>query len=123
VDFAGLLDSQAAAAIEVVTAAQAPRIAGHGRGCRITILSAPQQVGRFEVYDIRFEPDGLLDSEPHAAGTQEHLTVLDGSVEVRSGDETRLLNTGDTARYRADLAHRIGASGGPARVFLIVEAP
>lgn len=122
VDFAGLLDPQGEAGIAVVTAAQAPRIAGHGKGCRITILSPPEQAGRFEVYDIRFEATGELDSEPHGAGTQEHLTVIEGAVEVRSGGEARGLMTGDTAHYRADLAHRIGASGGPARVFLIVEA-
>lgn len=121
VDFAGLLDPQGAARIAVVTAAQAPRIAGHGKGCRITILSPPEQAGRFEVYDIGFETGGVLDSEPHGAGTREHLTVLDGAVEVRSGGEERALQTGDTARYRADVAHRIAAEGGPARVFLIVE--
>lgn len=123
VDFAGLLDAKAPPVIEVVTALQAPTIAGHGRGCRITILSPPQQAGRFEVYDIAFDPDGALESEPHAAGTQELLTVVSGAVEVRAGVETRRLGTGDTARYRADLPHRIGAPAGPARVFLIVETP
>jgi transcriptional regulator with XRE-family HTH domain len=121
VDFAGLLDPQGAAGITVVTAAQAPRIAGHGRGCRITILSPPEQAGRCEVYDIRFEDGGALDSEPHGAGTQEHLTVIEGRVEVRSGDAVETLGTGDTAHYRADVTHRIAAQGGPARVFLIVE--
>lgn len=122
VDFAGLLDARPASGIEVVTAAQAPRIAGHGRGCRITILSPPEQAGRFEVYDIALDPGGALDSQPHAPGTREHLTVLEGAVEVRSGDESRRVQSGDTARYRADLPHRIAAEGGPARVFLIVEA-
>ena len=122
VDFAGLLDPAAASGIDVVTAAQAPRTSGHGKGCRITILSPPQQAGRLEVYDIRFEAGGLLESAPHAAGTQEHLTVLDGAVEITSDGETRGLAPGDTAHYRADVAHSIAAPAGPARVFLIVEA-
>lgn len=121
VDFAGLLDPQAATVIEVVTAAQAPRIAGHGKGCRITILSPPEQAGRYEVYDIRLEAGGELVSEPHGPGTQEHLTVIEGAVEVAAGEEARGLLTGDTAHYRADVAHRIAASEGAARVFLIVE--
>lgn len=121
VDFAGLLDPPSAAAIEVVTAAQAPRIAGHGKGCRITILSPPQQAGRFEVYDIRLDAGGELLSDPHGPGTQEHLTVIEGAVEAGPGEETRGLSAGDTAHYRADLPHRIAAPGGPARVFLIVE--
>lgn len=123
VDFAGLLDAQHAPAIAVTTAAQAPTIAGHGRGCQITILSPPEQVGRFEVYDIRLEAGGALDSDPHGPGTREHLTVLHGAVDLRAGDESRHLGTDDTAHYRADQPHCIAAAApGPARVFLIVEA-
>lgn len=122
VDFAGLLEAPPAPAIEVVTAAQAPRVAGHGQGCRITILSRPEQAGRTEVYEIALDEGGSLDSQPHAPGTREQVTVIEGAVEVRSGGEVRTLQTGDTARYRADLPHRIAASAGPARAFLIVEA-
>ena len=121
VDFAGLLDARQAMTIDVVTAAQTPRIAGHGRGCRITILSPPEKAGRHEVYDIAFDEGGALDSDPHGPGTREHVTVLEGSVEVASGDEVRHIGPGDTARYPADLAHRIRAAGGPARVLLVVE--
>ena len=121
VDFAGLLDPQSAPVIEVVAASQAPKIAGHGKGCRITILSQPQHVGRFEIYDISFDAGGVLDSAPHGPGAQEHLTVIAGSVSVRSGEETRALQTGDTAHYRADIPHGISAPDGPARVFLTVE--
>jgi transcriptional regulator with XRE-family HTH domain len=121
VDFAGLLDPQEGAGITVVTAAQAPRIAGHGRGCRITILSPPEQVGRFEVYDIALDPGGMLDSDPHGPGTQEHLTVIAGTVDLRAGEDSSQLATGDTAHYRADQPHSITARNGAARVFLIVE--
>lgn len=121
VDFAGLLDADDGAGIEVVTAAQAPRIGGLGRGCRITILSAPEEVGRREVYDITFDPQGALESDPHGAGAREHLTVLDGAVEVSAGADHRALAPGDTARYRADQPHAIRAGAAGGRVFLIVE--
>ena len=123
VDFAGLLDVAQAPGIEVITAAQAPRVAGHGKGCQITILSPPEQAGRLEVYDIRLDAGGLLDSAPHGAGTREQVTVLEGSVEIRAGTEARQLEHNDTAHYRADQPHRIAAVNGPARVFLIVETP
>ncbi len=122
VDFAGLLDSADAPGIEVVTAAQAPRTAGHGKGCRITILSAPEQVGKREVYDIAFDPGGSLDSAPHAPGAREQLTVLAGTVKVCAGDASHILSPGDTARYRADQPHAIRADAEGGRVFLIVEA-
>jgi XRE family transcriptional regulator, regulator of sulfur utilization len=123
VDFAGLLEAPAPGGIEVIAAGAAPRIAGHGRGCRITILSPLAQAGRFEVYDIALDPGGDLDSQPHSPGTREHLTVLDGRVELRAGPDTRRIGPGDTARYRADLPHRIASENGPARVLLVVEAP
>lgn len=122
VDFAGLLElGKPAAGIEVITAAQAPTISGHGHGCRITILSEPEKVGRQEVYDMRFAPGGTLDSQPHDTGAREHLTVLEGRVAVVSGGSEAVLETGDTARYAADVVHAIRAVDGPARCFLIVE--
>jgi transcriptional regulator with XRE-family HTH domain len=122
VDFAGLLDAPDAPTIQVIAAGQAPRIAGHGKGCQITILSPPEQAGRLEVYDIHLDADGALDSDPHGAGTREQLTVLMGQVEIRAGADSRHLGPSDTAHYRADQPHRIAAANGPARVFLIVEA-
>ncbi|APZ54877.1 helix-turn-helix domain-containing protein [Salipiger abyssi] len=124
VDFAGLLALDAPRrAIEVIRADQAPTITGHGRGCHITILSEPEKVGQYEVYDIRFEPDGALESEAHGPGAREHLTVLEGALAVRSGETEELLRPGDTARYAADLAHAIRDAGEGARCFLIVETP
>ncbi|MCC5993729.1 MAG: helix-turn-helix domain-containing protein [Rhodobacteraceae bacterium] len=121
VDFAGLLQAPEASSIDVITAAQAPRIAGHGKGCQITILSQPEQVGRLEVYDIRLDAGGALDSSPHGAGTREQVTVLEGRVHISAGGSSCALGLNDTAHYRADQPHCIAASDGPARVFLIVE--
>lgn len=121
VDFAGLLDAPEAPAIELITAAQAPKIAGHGKGCQITILSRPEQAGRLEVYDIQFDAGGALDSDPHGPGTREQVTVLQGQVDIRAGADSRSLGLNDTAHYRADQPHRIAAPNGPARVFLLVD--
>ncbi len=46
--------------------------------------------------------------------------VLEGTVQVQSGEEERQLKTGDTARYFADRPHQISAEG-PARAILIVQ--
>jgi transcriptional regulator with XRE-family HTH domain len=121
VDFAGLLDQATSApAIEIVRDAQVPVIDGLGQGCRIRILSEPQQAGRHEVYDIRFAPDGSLVSDPHAPGATEALTVVSGRVRVKSGEVEEVLREGDTARYPADVPHAIRADSA-ARVFLVVH--
>ena len=52
--------------------------------------------------------------------TYEQLTVIDGMIEVTSGENSSQLEQGDTARYAADVPHAIRASGA-AKAFLIVH--
>lgn len=123
VDFAGLLDTEAASdQIDLLRASDVPSIENIGQGCRIRILSPPEEAGGHEVYDITFKPGGALRSQPHARGAREQMTVLEGSVRVTSGSASDVLNMGDTGRYAADIEHAIVANGGAARVFLIVKS-
>ena len=123
VDFAGLLDRQAGVdKIEVLRSSEVPSIDNMGQGCRIAILSPPEEAGGHEVYDISLDYDGVLASKPHARGAREQLTVLQGNVRVTSGETMSELEAGDTARYAADVPHEIAAVNGPARVFLIVKS-
>lgn len=122
VDFAGLLDeADSAEQIDVLRVNEVPAIDNRGQGCRIYILSPPEEAGGHEIYDIRLDQNGSLNSHPHARGTREQVTVLEGEVRVMSGPVTEDLRQGDTARYPADVAHAISSIDGPARVFLIVK--
>lgn len=122
VDFAGLLDGvDQPDRIEVLRAGAVPSIDNMGRDCRIRILSPPDEAGRHEIYDLRFGPGGHLTSQPHRQGAREQLTVIEGALTVTSGQASEDLAAGDTARYPADVAHRIVASDGPARAFLVVK--
>lgn len=122
VDFAGLLeDGQQAPRIEVLRADQIPTIDNMGEGCRIRILSPPEEAGRNELYELRFEEGGKLDSQPHKHGTVEILSVINGEVSLTSGDNRARLGRGDSARYAADLPHCIASEGGTAKVFLVVQ--
>ena len=120
VDFAGLLVDDQDSRVQVLRSSDVPAIDNHGTGCSIRILSPPEEAGRHEVYDLRFNQDGVLDSLPHAQGAREHLTVIEGRLTVTSGDAVEHLSDGDTARYAADVAHKISADG-PARAFLVVH--
>ena len=122
VDFAGLLEAgNQQDRIEVLRAVDVPKIENIGEGCRIRILSPPEEAGGHEVYDIRFDQGGMLSSQPHTRGAMEQLTVLEGEIEVTSGSAKDHLQAGDTARYAADVGHAITAPDGAARVFLIVK--
>lgn len=104
----------------MLRASDVPSIDNRGAGCTIRILSPPEEAGRHEVYELRFVEGGVLDSQPHARGAQEHLTVIDGKLRVTSGGATERVGQGDTARYAADVPHRIEADR-PARAFLVVQ--
>ena len=80
--------------------------------CELKVLTPPQMVDELEQYWLTFEPRGALVSEPHFAGTEEIITVLEGSVEVNSGDNSALLNKGDCIRYHADMSHSIRETAG-----------
>ncbi len=122
VDLGALLDAAPAnGAIEVLLAEQAPTISQSNSGWRITILSPPEDAGDCEIYDLLLDPGGALVSQPHAKGARESLTVMSGRMKVLTGEAAADLSQGDTARYRADFAHRIEAIGGPARGILVVR--
>lgn len=121
VDFAGLLDlSESVTQIETLRSAEVPTIENRGQGVKIRILSPPEEAGKHEVYELIFSLDGALDSQPHTRGAREHLTVIEGVLDVVSGENTSRLHAGDTARYHADVAHCITAVG-TARAFLVVQ--
>ncbi|MFD3191618.1 helix-turn-helix domain-containing protein [Sedimentitalea sp. HM32M-2] len=123
VDFAGLLDGEPSVEqIEVIRADDVPTIDKLGQGVRIRILSAPEEAGQHEVYELLFEPGGILDSPPHARGAREHLTVIAGALTVTSGSASQRLGAGDTARYAGDVPHSIAARDDAARAFLVVKS-
>ncbi|MDC0737885.1 XRE family transcriptional regulator [Cognatishimia sp. SS12] len=122
VDFAGLLeDGETADRVEVLRSANTPSIENRGEGCNIRILSPPEDAGHHELYDLRFRAGGKLVSDAHSRGTREHLTVIEGHVRVISGSAEEDVYSGDTARYQADVPHRIEALGGPAHALLVVQ--
>ncbi|MEM9774287.1 MAG: XRE family transcriptional regulator [Chloroflexota bacterium] len=97
--------------IELLLAADTPRISNAQNGCTLSILGPHDQVGQFEWYELEITPGGILSSQPHSQGCKEHLTILEGAAEVTSGDQSILLSKGDTGRYKADVPHAIRCTG------------
>jgi transcriptional regulator with XRE-family HTH domain len=124
IDFADLVGSGNTAnvdQIEVTSKAHTPEIRSSDGRCRLKILSTPRLAGLTEWYDVEIDPGGALDSEPHAAGAFEHFTARTEGFEVTSGTSTMRLREGETARYPADVPHRISNVGDTlARGLLIV---
>jgi XRE family transcriptional regulator, regulator of sulfur utilization len=107
--------------VELVSAANTPEIRNADGSCRLRILSPPQFAGETEWYELEIAPAGRLESAAHARGAFEHFTALTPGFEVTSGNSTKTLKAGETARYAADVPHRItNTSKRPAKGLLIV---
>ncbi|WP_170984199.1 helix-turn-helix domain-containing protein [Rhodoligotrophos defluvii] len=93
------------------TRAGIPMLTSEDGLCTLYIIGALGLVEVFQVYDFHAKPGGVLESEPHQAGSEEHLSVLSGMLSVTVDGETREIKTGETLRYRGDRAHRIQNTG------------
>lgn len=58
-----------------------------------------------ELITLEIDPLGKSHSNPHIPGTQEHLTVHDGTLKLTLADEVHYLHPGDSAHYIADVDH------------------
>ena len=112
----GAGDGEDTATIEIVSRNVTPEMASSDGSCRLKVFSPPHMAGVTEWYELTIQPGGSLDSAAHSAGAFEHLTVREGSLSVSSGSATQTVDAGETARYPADISHRIaneGRSTGP----------
>ena len=108
-------------AIRVLEAHEMPTLPGDHAGYALRILGPMELAGKFEWYELTLAPEGELASNPHDPGATEHLTVLQGSLELEVRGEKKKLKTGATARYQADSPHAIRNVGkGEARALMIV---
>ncbi|QNP75556.1 helix-turn-helix transcriptional regulator [Streptomyces roseirectus] len=62
-------------------------------------------------------------SEPHPAGTLEHLYVVSGRVRVGPADSPVTLSAGDSARYPGDRPHVYESLGGESVVHVVLTVP
>lgn len=118
---AGGVAQSEARPIDVVSVALTPEIKSPDGSWRLRILSPPSMSGRVEWYEVEIAPGGKLQSAPHQPGTQEHLTAQTEGLMVRTRLGEQGLNSGETARYRADVEHAIANVGSAvARALLTV---
>ena len=118
-----LLESEARETelIRVLEAHELPTLPGDHAGYVLRILGPMELAGKFEWYELTLAVNGVLASTPHDPGASEHLTILQGSVELEVDNEQKKLKVGATARYLADRPHGIRNIGkSEARALLVV---
>lgn len=98
--------------LEHQTRSNVPILESQDGLCRLAIAGPLNLVETVQWYDFQAKPTGVLESEPHPAGTVEHLYLLKGELEVTTGEQAQLVKAGETLRFRGDLPHRIVNVGG-----------
>jgi quercetin dioxygenase-like cupin family protein len=107
--------------IRVLDAHETPTLPGNHAGYVLRILGPMELAGKYEWYELTLAPGGELASQAHDPGTSEHLSVLNGAIEVEVGASKRKIKTGGTARYPADQNHVLRNVGkAEARALLVV---
>ncbi len=99
--------ADSASTIQTIRANDLAQVFRSDTQCQIRTLSPLNLEKDVEFYELRLPVGGVLRSQPHVDGTREFLTVEEGSVGLISGSSTETLGKGDSATYRADVAHTI----------------
>ncbi len=117
-------DSQPKNFIEHIKSKDVPHFNDSNAGCFLKILSPPEAAGQVEWYELTINHGGSLISQPHKRGAVEHLTVISGTLEVRTANLVKAIKAGEIARYNADVAHSItyvnNTNNKPATAILVV---
>ena len=114
-------ETRLADTIRVLEAHEQPTMAGDHAGYLLRILGPMELAGKFEWYELTLAAGGILASSPHDPGATEHLTLLEGAIELEVDGEKKKLKSGATARYQADRPHSIHNPGkSKARALLVV---
>lgn len=108
VPLAQLLDPPAAE-VSVIRRGELPQLASGSADYTAVLLSSCPPHARRDLYLISAEPGSVKHSEPHDAGTVEHVIVGSGSARATVAETTVELAAGDYLRFPGDAAHSFEA--------------
>lgn len=93
-----LRGEDAPALIEKLGPAGTPQLVSDDGRCRLRIIGWIRTVELVQWYYFEAEPGGVLESDPHPAGSVENLTLMSGAVTVSVGDDQFQVVSGETAQ-------------------------
>ncbi|GAA3856165.1 XRE family transcriptional regulator [Saccharothrix violaceirubra] len=86
-----------------------------------TLLSSCPPGARRDIYVLNLEPGAPRESQPHMAGTREHMVVSTGRVRAGLTDDPVDLGPGDYLVYPGDLPHTAVALAPGTSIVLVME--
>lgn len=104
VPFSRLVDPPRAA-LRIIRAGQGPATYSERADYAATLLSSCPPNARRDIYRVEVQPGQARRSDPHMAGTTEHLVLSSGRALVGPADDPVELHPGDYVSYAGDVAH------------------
>lgn len=95
--------------VRIIRAGDGPRVPSESAHYAATLLNACPPHVRRDVYRVVAEPGTPRRSDPHAAGTVEHVILCSGRARVGRADEPVELLPGDYLAYPGDEPHTFDA--------------
>jgi XRE family transcriptional regulator, regulator of sulfur utilization len=132
VPFATLFEEIDQPDVEVLRFADAPIVAGPGRGALqeaaiegvdLRFLEGFGGRTKFEVYTVDLQAGVRHSSAPHTPGIIEHVVVSEGRADIGPDGASAILEPGDRIRFPADRAHHYEALDAPVRLIAILDYP
>ncbi|GAT72579.1 helix-turn-helix domain-containing protein [Microbacterium hydrocarbonoxydans] len=120
IPFAVLVDQQSNAPT-LIRADELAGVPSAAAAYSATLLSASPPGARRDIYLIKAEPGDPRRSEPHHAGTIEHVVLMTGQARIGPAGEPVLLNPGDYLTYAGDAPHLFEATAPGTSAVLISE--
>lgn len=120
VPFAVLVDQQANAPT-LIRADDLSGVPSTAAAYSATLLSASPPGARRDVYLIQAEPGEPRRSDPHHAGTVEHVVLISGRAQIGPAEDAVLLAPGDYLSYPGDVPHVFEATEPGTSAVLISE--
>ena len=120
VQFAVLVDQQASTPT-LIRADDLAGVPAAAAAYNATLLSASPPGARRDVYLIQAEPGKPRVSDPHHAGTTEHVILISGEAQVGPVGEPVTLHPGDYLSYAGDSPHIFEAAVPGTSAVLISE--
>ncbi|HEX6345950.1 helix-turn-helix domain-containing protein [Umezawaea sp.] len=91
--------------VRVIRAGEGPAIYSERAHYTATLLASCPPGARRDVYHLALEPGAARESDPHMAGTVEHLVVSSGRMVAGPADEPVEIGVGDYLAYPGDQPH------------------
>lgn len=86
-------------------------------------LLSPDLNRQMEMFKARLHPGEETNNEPFTHSGEEVVHVLEGSMQIQIGDESYILEAGDTIHFNSGKPHKIACAGEKDLVFISTTTP